>query len=358
MAKFSLKDWLASLRGVQQKLKNPEAWAQLRLRVNRVRSTLGEQIVHAFERTPSVTEMIGKLPNGLYPALALLGLISADTVMQGAGAYLMSTAPVTRPARRVIPADPYLGTLQSYGSIASRNIFCPGCEIPELLRVKVEKPKNCSEAERMRDTSVNLIGTIVLSDPRFSVATIQRGSSDTQAVQMGDQINGLGEVFEIRQRRVCFVPSDGSRVEYIELPEEESKFGQPVASARPEPVNDDSGVATSIPGIDKTSENDFQVSRNTLNKYINDPNVLFQAHAVPNRVDGAIEGFKILSIQPGSVYEALGVQVGDIVKSVNGEPMNSLAKAQELFMALRSSSDVNITVNRGGADVNQNYKIK
>jgi general secretion pathway protein C len=248
--------------------------------------------------------------------------------------------------------------MSTYNSIASRNAFCPGCPIPDLQRTKVEKPKSCADASRLGDGGTKLIGTIVLSDPRFSVATIQKGSQDTQAVQQGDKVNGLGEVFEIRQRRVCFLTNDGNKVEFIELPEEDAKFGQPIASAAPPPPSDDGGRATAIPGIDQTSDTDFNVSRSTLNKYINDPNVLFQAHAVPNRVDGAIEGFKILSIQPGSVYEALGVQVGDIVKSVNGEPMNSLAKAQELFMALRSSAEVNITVNRGGADVSQNYKIK
>lgn len=341
-----------------QKLRERQVWQNLRARAHQAGSSWREKGLRAFEQMPSITHLCSQLPRLRYPAFALLGLVSADTAMQGLGSYLIKGAPrPSRSAPRAAPAEPYLNALNAYGSIAARNPFCPGCPIPELERVRVEKPKDCNQADPVQDSSVQIIGTIVLSDPRHSVATIQRGSQETQAIQQGDQVQGLGEVFEIRQHRICFLPPSGNGVQYVEMPEEPLRFGQPIAASAP--ISQSSAPKRSpIRGIEQINENEFDVSRNTLNQYLNDPNILFQAHAVPHRVDGAIEGFKVLSIQPGSVYEGLGVQVGDIIKGINGEPMDSMAKAQEAFMALRSSSNLSITVNRNGNDVTQKYSIK
>ncbi|MEO5667548.1 MAG: hypothetical protein ABIR96_05785, partial [Bdellovibrionota bacterium] len=61
---------------------------------------------------------------------------------------------------------------------------------------------------------------------------------------------------------------------------------------------------------------------------------------------------------PGSVYESLGVKVGDLIKGVDGEAMNSIAKAQEFYMSARTASDLTLTVEREGRKVDLRYSIK
>jgi general secretion pathway protein C len=144
---------------------------------------------------------------------------------------------------------------------------------------------------------------------------------------------------------------------FIELPEEPIKFGVPIN--QPVSRNNEGKPKTTTAGIDQVSDTDFNISRNTLLEKLSDPNLLFQAHAVPHRgQNGDIEGFKILSIQPGSVYESLGVKVGDVEGGVNGDKLDSISKAQELYSTMRTASDMTITVIRNGQPVDLKYSIK
>ena len=51
------------------------------------------------------------------------------------------------------------------------------------------------------------------------------------------------------------------------------------------------------------------------------------------------------SIRKGSVYEDLGFKVGDVLKEVEGEEINSAEKALELYNKLKTNSRVQIVVN-------------
>jgi type II secretory pathway component PulC len=78
------------------------------------------------------------------------------------------------------------------------------------------------------------------------------------------------------------------------------------------------------------------VERQELNKSLADiSSLLTQARAVPHFEGGKIAGFKLLEIQPGSLYEKLGAQNGDIIKSVNGVEIKDPATAMGLFQRFR-----------------------
>jgi|GEM_PF-751077 len=315
---------------------------------------LGPKIKTGLEKIPPLLELLKKLPRYRFTLAAIGAFLLADIVMLGLAAYLVpKDAPARRPRQRTIELEARLKSKANYSSTLAKNIFCPGCPIPDLEIKKIEKPKDCNLASPMR-AGIKLIGTIVLSDPQYSVATISTGA-DTIAVQKGDNIPNAGEVFEIRQGRVCIMEPSEDLV-FVELPEEPIKFGVPVSEpvARNAPAKN-----TSIPGIEQLTENEYNISRTTLLEKLSDPNLLFQAHAVPHRgQNGEIEGFKILSIQPGSVYESLGVNVGDVVEGLNGEKMDSISKAQEAYMTMRTASEMSISIKRNGQSVEKKYSIK
>ena len=84
-----------------------------------------------------------------------------------------------------------------------------------------------------------------------------------------------------------------------------------------------------------------------------------QARAVPNIVNGQLECFKLVDIQKGSIYEKLGLRPGDCIGSVNGEKIDSPAKAMELYNALRgNSSEIKLGIDRGGHKEEMNYNIQ
>ena len=95
-------------------------------------------------------------------------------------------------------------------------------------------------------------------------------------------------------------------------------------------------------------------------KYTNDlSSILMQARAVPNREPGTgnINGFRILDMQQDSIFSQLGLQRMDVIKSVDGTPVDSPAKAMELYNTLKNSPKVTLQVERNGKNESMTYNI-
>ena len=88
--------------------------------------------------------------------------------------------------------------------------------------------------------------------------------------------------------------------------------------------------------------------------------VLNQARMVPNIIPGTggrVQGFRFVSIQPGSVYEKLGFKPMDVITAVNGEPVNSPTKAMEFYQAMRNDSSFKIGIIRNGREETMEYSV-
>ena len=88
-------------------------------------------------------------------------------------------------------------------------------------------------------------------------------------------------------------------------------------------------------------------------------NLLQQAAAVPHKnAKGKIDGYKILDIEPNSIYAKLGIKNGDILLDINGQSLESPAVGIELLNQLNSGEHVKLTYLRNGKKQISNYKIK
>ena len=87
--------------------------------------------------------------------------------------------------------------------------------------------------------------------------------------------------------------------------------------------------------------------------------LLQQARAVPEAgPDGTIRGFKIVEIQPGSIFDKIGIRLNDTILGVNGQPITSPQQAMDRFQELRSANEIKVTVDRGGSEKTLNYTIQ
>lgn len=83
-----------------------------------------------------------------------------------------------------------------------------------------------------------------------------------------------------------------------------------------------------------------------------------QALVVPFMKDGAAVGFQIQRIQPGSVFQRLGLQNQDVIRSVNGEPITTADQALRLFSLFRNERNVTLDVDRGAQSLKMSYIIE
>jgi general secretion pathway protein C len=89
----------------------------------------------------------------------------------------------------------------------------------------------------------------------------------------------------------------------------------------------------------------FSVNRQALNKSLT-PETLAQASVTPGP-----NGLTVRSVQPGSVFEKLGLRAGDVVRYMNGQPVNNLEQAMTVYadsMSGGEADDVSVEIIRGG----------
>lgn len=287
-----------------------------------------------------------------YILFAFVGYCLADLgILAYRDRMLPQSAP---PARPKPPAPDNFVSSGVYNGITGRNIFASNGLIPDQLVDKSKGDAGQKEADPVpSQLPLNLIGTLVHSVPEKSIASIEvKGKNQVISYTPGKEVEGMASIIRVERQKVVFRNLNSNRLEYIEM----KKDGNKVSFSGAKPAT--GGGAKEV---QKTGDNTFAIKRADLLKYTNDlSSILMQARAVPNREPGTgnINGFRILDMQPGSIYEQLGIQRMDVIKSVDGTPVDSPAKAMELYNTLKNSPKVTLQVERGGKTETMTYNIQ
>ena len=88
------------------------------------------------------------------------------------------------------------------------------------------------------------------------------------------------------------------------------------------------------------------------------PKLLSQARAVPNLVNGAMNGFRLDYIAPSSFYEKIGLKYGDVLQQVNGVDIRDPGTILTLFQQLRNERAVKLDVLRNNQRTTMNFEIR
>jgi general secretion pathway protein C len=72
----------------------------------------------------------------------------------------------------------------------------------------------------------------------------------------------------------------------------------------------------------------------------------------------AAEGYKILSMEKGSIYQQLGLKKGDIIKSVNGKKLTTDQDAKSLYELLKTTKKIDLVLVRKGKSQELHYDVK
>ena len=111
--------------------------------------------------------------------------------------------------------------------------------------------------------------------------------------------------------------------------------------------------------LKKEGPGKFEVSRAEVQQTMENPAQFFsQMRALPHFVNGKTDGFSISQVQPGSVFQQIGLQDGDLLTSIQGQPVTNPMQAMGLIQAMKTASAIDLTVNRGGTPTSVHLDLR
>ncbi len=200
------------------------------------------------------------------------------------------------------------------------------------------------EIAAVSELPYSLVGTIVRTDSTQSIATVAIKPNESKNYLPQSEIEQVAVVERIEREVLKFRNKKNGRLEYI----------------RVGPYDPKKAVSLDVINDQATSEKEFHVQRKNLDEALSNlPEILKDAAVIPVMNDaGQVAGFKITFLKKGSVFASLGLQEGDVLKTVNGATLDSPATAVELFTQFQNSSMINLAIERGQRRIGLTYLIR
>ncbi len=305
-----------------------------------------------FLRRNFWTVHLATIAIGSFLCAGLVTEVAAILILKPPPVAAKTQKDVLAPAPKSVKPDPSPAMLSTLGD---RNLFDGE---PPVVEESGEGGEGEGEGSSL-ELSVDLLGTLVSNKPDWSLATI-RVDGSSKLVRIGVMVAEKAEVVAITSRYIIL--QAGANQQVVRL--WDAKVADKPGVARKPPV-----VAAGGPpggrgddfakGVKKTGPNDYQIDRSMLEENLQDLSKLgMQARIVPNYEGGKYAGFRLVGVRPDSLYKAIGLQSGDLIRRINGNEIDTPNKAIELFEQLRNSASINIDVERRGQKVTMGYQIK
>ena len=246
----------------------------------------------------------------------------------------------------------------AYNIIKERDVFNVA-PAPEIA-APVEK----------EDLGIKLLGTSHLTGGARDFAIIEDATGAEQLYRLGETIPDVGRVVQISKNRAVIM-HNGHRVA-IEIPKDSlgdtgDDEGTPPAIQRPHglrspfirnPMLRRARPTAKAGGVHRIAPHKYLVDRSTIDSDMrNMSQLLTQVRALPVMENGTSNGFRLSEIQPGSLFDQLGLEDGDVLTSIAGQQLTDPARALQMLSTLQTRSDVSINLLRNGSPVLLNYTI-
>ena len=283
---------------------------------------------------------------------AIVGWVVAFKLMPPARKVHASNDSAVAQQKVRLPGAPQLS---EFDRIFSRNLF--DSSGPGEVAVEGE---GC--APQKSDLPLRLKGVIYGGSSETSLVLLEStATKETDSFVLGESVPGSATISEIARERVFFIQTGCP--EYLDLDAPE-QFKRRVAdpSKRTQAASGGDGVKGadfSEDGFERIG-NDINVTKQWIERAVtlDFAKTLQDAKASPNMVGGQVKGFVLTQIRPDSVYEKMGFENGDVVRSINGIELNDAARAIQTLNAMRNETSLEVTGERGGKPFTRKVQVK
>ena len=296
-------------------------------------------------------------------AIINIALVTAAIFMGVNIFYAVATAPLeeemllaelsTRPDSRDSPRNIHGPDSQGereydhYQAIAGRDLFrtkTAETRAPEVVETDIEDLEKTG-------LQLRLWGTITGDGEGAAYAVIEDTSRRRQPQHLYREGENIGDavIKKILRERVVLTV-DGSD-EVLEMEEM-------LDHARARQTGSQTGRMRAS-GLESESEQEFSIDRDRVEEALADVgNLMRQVRVRPYFEDGNPQGVLLSGVRRNSIFEDMGLQSGDVIRGINGNPIRSVDDAMELYQGLRSERDIQVQIQRDGSIQTISYRVQ
>lgn len=200
-------------------------------------------------------------------------------------------------------------------------------------------PASPQAAESLAPTNLNLTLTGVMARPVGGCALVIVQGQPESAFCAGEDLTPGVRLDTVERDRIVIL-RNGAR-ETVPL-KDLDKHANLIAAPPPPPIVQPGSTGAAL------------VDRKQLQQQLGKPEFLSQALIVPNPEGG----FLVRQIQPGSLYEKLGLRPGDVIRNVNGQALTSMEDVMRLYQQFGTAQRVLVEVQRQGRSETLYYDMR
>jgi general secretion pathway protein C len=190
--------------------------------------------------------------------------------------------------------------------------------------------------------------------PEWSFASLATGQGSPLLYRIGNQVDGK-EVDSVYPEAVFLKQTSGVLCSLTMFKPPGTPTPPPVAKAADPEKKEGDDLDR---GIRQQSDTKYQVQRSLVDKLLtNQAELMRSARVVPHEENGRVIGVKLYGIRRSSLLGKLGIQNGDMLRTINGFDMSAPDSALEAYSKLRSASNLSVALVRRGSAVTMDYQI-
>jgi general secretion pathway protein C len=227
--------------------------------------------------------------------------------------------------------------LKDYGVIVERNIFNHEAK-PNAAALEQSNRPNATPAR----SAYVLLGTVVAEPDSLALVHLDDGND---IFRLGEQLPDGAVIEGVDRNRIILRELNGTQHQLT------------VENLSPHALSAPEGPSST--GIREIGRNRWRINRDEVEKARSDLNSLLKsARMEPKIENGRTEGVVVKMIQPKSLLDRLGLKRNDLVREVNGVPLNSPETALQIFQQLREAKRIVIGLERRNKPISLEYTIE
>jgi len=287
-----------------------------------------------FDRITGIPTDLTGLANAAKPllvvfAVTMLSFLGVDIFYKVVSLQIASR-PASGKSQSAAMASPSLQAqpVERYNIVTERNLF------QTTLKAIVDKNAGGNFLPSEEYTAFDLKGTIAVNQAMGYAIVEEKGKGKQKLYRIGEMIGSARLVRITRNTAVLRGPEKEFVMKIKDVAE------GPLMGRSPRPG---SGIA---------------LSKQDVTQNLGDlKSIMSQAVVRPFLVEGVQQGFVVSNIVPGSLYQKLGLQNGDVVVAVNSKKLEGADDILQLVNVMQAGGSVSVNLMRNGQNETINYSF-